>query len=216
MIFDKDTAFFTAKKLWDIQAVRLEPEQPFTWASGMISPIYCDNRLALSYPAFRDYIAEQTAAAIRKHFPDTEVIAGVATGAIAWGALIAQKLDLPMVYVRSQAKSHGRKNRIEGHLPAGARVCVAEDLVSTGMSSMQAVQALQEQDAHITGMTAIFTYGLPKAVKLFEEKKIRLFHLSNYDTLIEVLQKENKLSDEQVALLNRWKTHPETWRSSSL
>lgn len=170
MVNESDTAKHLAELLLQIKAIELRPDQPFTWASGILSPIYCDNRVTLSHPTVRTYLREQMAQTIKAQHPTVEVIAGVATGAIALAALVAQELNLPMVYVRASAKGHGRQNLIEGQLANNARVVVIEDLVSTGMSSLQAVDALREAGANVLGMGAIFTYGFQKALDAFTEK----------------------------------------------
>lgn len=201
-----------ASYLLDIQAIKLEPNHPFTWASGWKSPIYCDNRKTLSYPEVRTYIKEQFAALIREKYPEVEVIAGVATGAIAQGALVAQELNLPFIYVRSSAKSHGLENLIEGEYKAGQKVVVIEDLVSTGGSSLQAVEALRNSGCEVLGMTAIFTYGFQKAVDNFQHAGCELTTLSNYNAMIDLALKIGYVKPEQVDKLKEWRLSPETYK----
>lgn len=200
-----------ARCLLDIKAVKLSPNEPFTWASGRKSPIYCDNRLTLSYPAIRTYIREQFVSLVEEIFPDVDVIAGVATGGIAQGALVAQELGKPYVYVRPEAKSHGMKNQIEGDIKSGQSVFVIEDLVSTGKSSLLAVDALRDAGCIVKGMAAIFTYELEVAKKNFEEKNVLLRTITNYSALIETAVKENYVSEEDLVSLNEWRLNPEKW-----
>ena len=181
----QDRALKVAEFLLQIEAIKLSPENPFTWASGLRSPIYCDNRKTLSYPEVRAFIRDAFAATIRESFPNTEVIAGVATGGVAIGALVAEVLNLPFIYVRSEAKKHGLGNQVEGVLYANQRVVVIEDLISTGSSSLKAVDALREANATIEGMVAIFTYGFPKATERFLEAQCAVQTLSNYDFLLQ-------------------------------
>lgn len=211
MIIDKDTAKITAKKLLEIEAIKLNPDKPFQWASGWQSPIYCDNRLALSYPEVRSFIAARFAKAIQNKYPDVEVIAGVATGAIAVGVLVADKLGLPFVYVRPKPKEHGRKNQIEGHLNEEAKVLVIEDLISTGKSSINAVKALQTVGAHVLGMFAIFSYAFPQAEVLFTKEKIQLYVLSNYNYLLELALEAGRINKNEAALLATWRQDPAAW-----
>ncbi len=211
MIIDKDTAKITAKKLLEIEAIKLQPNYPFQWASGWYSPIYCDNRLALSYPEVRSLIVARFVKSIKNTYPDIEVIAGVATGAIAMGVLIADQLGLPFVYVRPQPKEHGRKNQIEGHLNTGAKVLVIEDLISTGKSSMNAVKALQKRGADVLGMFAIFSYAFPQAEALFKKEKIQLHVLSNYNYLLELALAARRITNEEATLLATWRQNPAGW-----
>lgn len=201
-----------ASYLLGIKAIKLEPSHPFTWASGWKSPIYCDNRKTLSYPEVRSYIREQFAALIRKNYPETEVIAGVATGAIAQGALVAQELELPFVYVRSSAKSHGLENLIEGEYKAGQKVVVIEDLVSTGGSSLQAVEALRKAGCEVLGMMAVFTYGFQKAVDNFKAADCELTTLSDYNVMIDLAVRSGYVKPEQAAKLKEWRVSPETYQ----
>jgi len=211
MIFNKDTANNTAEQLLKIKAIKLQPNDPFTWASGWKSPIYCDNRVTLSYPVIRNFLKTNMAKAIEDSFGKPDVIAGVATGAIAIGVLVAQELGVPFVYVRPEPKKHGRKNQIEGYLEKGSNVVVVEDLISTGKSSLQAVEALKEADVNVKGMLAIFTYGFPVADKNFKDANVSLTTLSNYDILLEQAVKDNYISGKELALVQAWRKSPDTW-----
>ncbi|MDG1252840.1 MAG: orotate phosphoribosyltransferase [Schleiferiaceae bacterium] len=211
MVNESETAKRLAELLLQIKAIELRPEKPFTWASGILSPIYCDNRVILSHPTVRTYVREEMAQSIRTHYPTVEVIAGVATGAIALAALVAQELNLPMVYVRASAKGHGRQNLIEGQLAKNARVVVIEDLVSTGMSSLQAVDSLRQSGANILGMGAIFTYGFQNALDAFSQKDCPLFTLSDYAHLLQVAERRNTLNAEEAIALSQWRQEPENW-----
>ena len=194
------------------KAIILEPAKPFTWASGWQSPIYCDNRITLSYPEIRNYIKEAFTRAIEESFPAPEVIAGVATGAIAQGVLVAEAMNLPFVYVRSSAKGHGRQNLIEGRLQPGQRVVVVEDLISTGGSSLKAVEALRQAGAQVAGMVAIFSYGFPLAEDNFRNAKVDLRTLTDYHTLIETALETGEILPEQVDLLQEWRKNPSQWQ----
>jgi orotate phosphoribosyltransferase len=207
----QDRALKVAEFLLQIEAIKLSPENPFTWASGLRSPIYCDNRKTLSYPKVRAFIRDAFAATIRESFPAVEVIAGVATGGVAIGALVAEALDLPFVYVRSEAKKHGLGNQVEGVLRDNQRVVVIEDLISTGSSSLKAVEALREANAQIEGMVAIFTYGFPKAGERFNEATCAVQTLSNYDFLLQQASASGYISSAQLATLSQWKSNPEAW-----
>lgn len=202
-----------AKDLLDIKAVFLRPNEPFTWASGIKSPIYCDNRLTLSYPNVRKDIENGLAKLIRENFPDAACLMGTATAGIAHAALVADILDLPMGYVRGGAKSHGRNNRIEGKVEPGMKVVVVEDLISTGGSSLECVEALREAGCEVIGLIAIFTYGLPKATTNFEVANCKYATLTDYDTLIEVAKENNYIKDEDMEKLKAWKKDPndESW-----
>jgi len=206
-----DHALKVAEFLLQIKAVELKPDNPFTWASGLKSPIYCDNRKTLSYPKIRTFIRQQFVDVINEHYGKPDVIAGVATGGIALGALVAQEMGLPFVYVRSEAKKHGLNNQVEGALEAGQSVVVIEDLISTGMSSLNAVQALRDAQAKVIGMVAIFTYGFEKARVNFENAKCPLQTLSNYDSLLEQALKSQHITAKQVETLQSWKSNPEEW-----
>ncbi len=214
MVLNADTAEKTAEFLLQIKAIKLQPEQPFTWASGWKSPIYCDNRLSLSYPPIRNFIRSSIADLIRENYPSVDVIAGVATGAIAVGALVAEQLGLPFVYVRSKAKGHGRQNLIEGHLEKGASVVVIEDLVSTGMSSLQAVDALRNDGARVLGMAAIFTYGFDVSRNAFQEANCQLVTLSDYDHLITKAVEGGYVDKSQERTLNLWRLSPSEWKKN--
>lgn len=202
-----------AKDLLDIKAVFLRPSDPFTWASGIKSPIYCDNRLTLSYPKVRKDVEQGLAKLIKDNYPEVECLMGTATAGIAHAALAADILDLPMGYVRGGAKSHGRNNRIEGLVKPGMKVVVVEDLISTGGSSLECVEALREAGCEVIGMVAIFTYGLPKATTNFENKQCTFKTLSNYDTLIEVAIENNYIEASDLEKLKAWKMNPsdESW-----
>jgi orotate phosphoribosyltransferase len=211
MILNKDTANATAQLLLEIKAIKLQPKFPFTWASGWKSPIYCDNRITLSYPAIRNFLKENMAKTIIEKDGKPDVIAGVATGAIAIGVLVAQELDVPFVYVRPEAKKHGRQNQIEGYLEHGSNVVVVEDLISTGMSSLLAVDALNAADVNIKGMIAIFTYGFDIARKNFQNAKIDLTTLCDYDNLLIQAYNDNFISKNELDTLTEWRKSPHTW-----
>jgi len=200
-----------AEMLLNIEAVKLSPSKPFTWASGWKSPIYCDNRKALSYPEVRDYVRDAYVRVIKKEFPDTEVIAGVATGAIAQAALVAQALNLPMVYVRSAAKAHGMTNLVEGVVKAGQKVVVIEDLISTGGSSLKAVQALRETGCEVLGLVAIFSYNFDVASQSFEQEKCKLLTLSDYQTLNQIGLQKGFITENDLDNLKKWRENPNTW-----
>ena len=206
-----DSQLHIASVLLDIEAVKLQPDKPFTWASGWKSPIYCDNRKTLSYPAARKTIQDEFARQIRDKYPDTEVIAGVATGAIALGVLVAQELNLPFIYVRSSAKKHGLGNQVEGAWTPGQKVVIIEDLVSTGGSSLAAAQALKEAGLDISGMMAIFTYGFTIARENFKKAEIELTTLSDYSTLIQQAANSDFISQEHVNILEEWRKAPSKW-----
>ncbi len=207
----KETAEKVAAILLEIKAIKLSPNNPFTWASGLRSPIYCDNRVTLSYPEKRTYIKDQIVNAILDKFKDVEVIAGVATAGVPQGALVADKLGLPFVYIRSSAKAHGMTNKIEGKLEAGQKVVVIEDLVSTGKSSLNAVDAIRDLNAEVLGMVSIFTYGLDIAEKNFEDKKCALVALSDYNAMIEKAVNDNYVSSDDEKSLLEWSKDPKTW-----
>ncbi len=211
MIFDKETAQKTAEQLLQIKAIKLQPEQPFTWASGLLSPIYCDNRITLSYPIVRTYLREQMAKMIERKYGKPNVIAGVATGAIALGVLVAQEMGLPFVYVRPEPKSHGRMNQIEGIIQSGQSVVVVEDLISTGGSSLKAVAALRETNAHVLGMAALFTYDFPLATHNFKEANCDLYTLSDYHHLLEMVGQNGYIDAPTMETLRKWRENPEAW-----
>lgn len=214
MIFNKETAKKTAEVLLQIKAIKLSPKEPFTWASGWKSPIYCDNRIILSFPLIRKYIRETMSKQIEAQYGKPDVIAGVATGAIGIGMLVAEYLDLPFIYVRPDAKGHGRKNQIEGHIEKGQNVVVVEDLISTGKSSLNAVKALKEAEVNIKGMIAIFTYGFDVATENFEKEGIKLQTLSNYDSLLEQALDTNYVSEKELKTLSEWNTNPSEWNAN--
>ena len=211
MIFNKETAEKTAELLLQINAIKLNPRNPFTWASGWKSPIYCDNRLILSFPAIRNYVRDEFAKNIEKQFGKPDVIAGVATGAIGIGILVAECMGLPFVYVRPEPKKHGRQNQVEGFLQKGQNVVVVEDLISTGNSSLLAVEALKEAGANIKGMAAIFTYGFDLAEQNFKNAKVELCTLSNYDNLLNLAVAKTYITEEEQQTLSEWNVNPSTW-----
>ncbi|MFD2543669.1 orotate phosphoribosyltransferase [Lacinutrix gracilariae] len=213
MIFNKDTAKKTAEVLLQINAIKLSPKEPFTWASGWKSPIYCDNRIILSFPPIRNYIRETMAKHIELQYGKPDVIAGVATGAIGIGMLVAEYLGLPFVYVRPEAKAHGRKNQIEGFLESGQNVVVVEDLISTGKSSLNAVRALKEAHANVKGMVAIFSYGFDIATQNFAEENITLNTLSNYENLLDQALDTKYITEDQLATLKDWNANPSEWNA---
>ncbi|MBT8206362.1 MAG: orotate phosphoribosyltransferase [Eudoraea sp.] len=213
MVLDKDTAKKTAELLLQINAIKLRPENPFTWASGWKSPIYCDNRVILSYPVIRNYIREEMGKQVEALYGKPEVIAGVATGAIGIGILVAEYLGVPFVYVRPEAKSHGRKNQIEGYLEANQKVVVIEDLISTGKSSLNAVAALEAEKARVKGMVAIFSYGFEEARRNFEKKGVDLHTLSDYDHLIKQATETSYIKEEQLDTLINWRQNPGAWNT---
>jgi orotate phosphoribosyltransferase len=201
----------TAENLLQIKAIKLQPSNPFTWASGWKSPIYCDNRKTLSFPEVRSYIRDSFAAMIRDLYPHAEMIAGVATGAIAHGVLVADKLGLPFIYVRSEAKEHGLGNQIEGYFEKGHKVVVIEDLISTGGSSLNAVQALRESGCEVLGMAAIFTYEFKKASDAFVSGNCKLDTLSNYSVLVDTALKTGYIGQSEVETLRKWRLDPAGW-----
>ncbi|MDY0089860.1 MAG: orotate phosphoribosyltransferase [Flavobacteriaceae bacterium] len=211
MIINKDTAKKTAELLLQINAIKLNPKNPFTWASGWKSPIYCDNRITLSFPPIRNYIREEFAKQIENKYGKPDVIAGVATGAIGIGVLVAEYMGLPFVYVRPEPKKHGRKNQVEGFLQKGQSVVVIEDLISTGTSSLMAVDALKAEGAIVKGMLAIFTYGFNISVENFKKANVDLYTLSNYDNLLELAAAKNYISENEYHTLQEWRVSPETW-----
>jgi orotate phosphoribosyltransferase len=213
MILDKNIAKKTAELLLQINAIKLQPNQPFSWASGWKSPIYCDNRITLSYPEVRTFLRQQLAQQVVAAYGKPDVIAGVATGAIAIGALVAEELNIPFVYVRPEAKKHGRKNQIEGFLDANKSVVVVEDLISTGGSSLKAVEALKEHGATVKGMIALFTYGFDIASENFKNANVILHTLSNYDNLIEQAADTNYVSAEEINTLKEWRANPSEWNT---
>ncbi len=208
---EKKTALEIAGLLLQINAIKLNSKTPFTWASGLRSPIYCDNRQILSYPAVRREVSEGLAILVKKHFPEAEVIAGVATGAIAHGILVAERLDLPFVYVRSSPKGHGMGNQVEGKTMPGKKTVVIEDLISTAKSSMAAVNALREEGFNVLGMAAIFSYQMEAAEKNLKKHHCSAFTLSNYQMLLEKATLENIIDNGELNLLKSWRKDPENW-----
>lgn len=211
MTINKETAKKTAEVLLQVNAIKLNNKEPFTWASGWRSPIYCDNRIVLSFPTIRNYIREAMSNHITDHYGKPDVIAGVATGAIGIGMLVAQYMGLPFIYVRPDAKGHGRKNQIEGFIEKGQNVVVIEDLISTGKSSLNAVKALKEAAVNVKGMVAIFTYGFEIASENFKKENITLHTLSNYENLLEVALETNYISKKDLNTLSEWNTNPSQW-----
>lgn len=212
MKINKDTALKVAEFLLQIKAIQLNKKEPFQWASGWQSPIYCDNRKTLSYPKIRTFIRQKYAESIREYFGQVDVIAGVATGGIAQGALVAQELDLPFIYVRSSTKGHGLQNQIEGVVEKGQRVVVIEDLISTGMSSLKAVEALRESGCQVIGMVSIFTYDFAVAKENFKKYKCKLYTLSDYNNLIEAALESGYIKKDDIASLKSWREDPANWK----
>jgi orotate phosphoribosyltransferase len=200
-----------AAHLLEIGAVSLEPQEPFTWSSGLKSPIYCDNRLTLAYPNVRNAIADGLTKLIRAHFSDVEAIAGTATAGIPHAAWVSERLNLPMCYVRSQAKGHGKGKQIEGKVDKEQKVVVVEDLISTGGSSLNAVRALREAGCQVLGIVAIFTYGLEKAKRAFAENNVEVYTLTDYDTLIKTAVELGVVTEQDLATLRKWRENPEEW-----
>lgn len=211
MITNAEIAAKVAEFLLQIKAVKLQPQQPFTWASGWKSPIYCDNRKTLSYPKVRTFIRQQFVQVIQQNFPKPDVIAGVATGAIAQGVLVAEEMGLPFVYVRPEPKKHGMGNLIEGEIKSGQSVVVVEDLISTGGSSLKAVDALREAGCDVKGMAAIFTYGFENATENFRKSDVHLVTLSDYPSLIRQALKDEYVTEADIAALDAWRIDPANW-----
>lgn len=213
MILNKQTALKTAELLLQIKAIKLKPQEPFTWASGWKSPIYCDNRIILSYPPIRNYVAKQLAKQVEKLYGKPDVIAGVATGAIGIGILVAEIIELPFVYVRPEPKKHGRQNQIEGVLEPHQTVVVIEDLISTGKSSLNAVEALKnEANVKVKGMLGIFNYGFDEASRNLNNANLELHTLSDYHHLLSEAQRSKYISEEEKETLSKWRTSPSTWK----
>lgn len=200
-----------ARQLLEIKAVQLSPEKPFTWASGLKAPIYCDNRKILSYPKAREIVYKRLASVIEQNYPKADCIAGVATGAIAWGVLVAEHLGKPFVYVRPKPKDHGTGAQVEGELPLGANVVMVEDLISTGQSSLSAVEAIEKIGGQVLGMVAIFSYNLDKSRRAFEYRNLELRTLTNYDTLIDEAVSCNYIKEGELETLRDWRFNPDTW-----
>ena len=213
MIFDSNTAKKTAELLLQINAIKLNSKNPFTWASGWKSPIYCDNRLILSHPKIRIYVREEISKQIIELFGKPDVIAGVATGAIGMGMLVADILNLPFIYVRPESKKHGRKNQIEGSFEKNQNVVVIEDLISTGKSSIAAVNALRESQLKVKGMIIIFTYGFEISKSNFNENKIEFNSLSSYEVLLELALNTNYINEKEFQTLSNWRNNPENWNN---
>lgn len=201
-----------ASKLLGVKAIKLQPNDPFTWASGWKSPFYCDNRKTLSFPELRSYVKLELTHAVLEHFAEAEVVAGVATGAIAQGALVADALNLPFIYVRSKAKDHGMGNLIEGELPKGAKVVVVEDLISTGGSSLKAVEAIRQAGGEVVGMVASYTYGFPVAKKAFDNAGVKLVTLTDYEHVVAEALETGYISENDIELLNEWRKDPANWK----
>ncbi|MBR6937090.1 MAG: orotate phosphoribosyltransferase [Prevotella sp.] len=200
-----------ASKLLNIKAIKLQPNNPFTWASGWKSPFYCDNRKTLSFPELRNYVKLEIVHAIHEHFPDVEAIAGVATGAIPQGALVADALNLPFVYVRSKPKDHGLENLIEGELKPNAKVVVIEDLISTGGSSLKAVEAIRAKGNEVIGMVASYTYGFPVAIEAFKNANVELITLTDYEHVVAEALETGYINESDITLLNEWRKDPAHW-----
>jgi orotate phosphoribosyltransferase len=211
MVYNEDIALQISEFLLQIKAIKLSPKEPFTWASGWKSPIYCDNRKTLSYHKIRTNIRQRFVEVINDKFGDTDVIAGVATGGIAMGALVAQELGLPFVYVRAASKEHGLQNQIEGVLESGQSVVIIEDLVSTGKSSLAVVEAVQKAEGNVKGMVAIFSYGFKVAENAFKKAKCPLITLSDYNVLLRQALKSNYINAKEMAVLEEWRLAPEEW-----
>lgn len=207
----KKTERIIAEMLLKIKAVKLQPSNPFIWASGWKSPIYCDNRKTLSYPQLRNFIKLELARTIREKYEHVDAIAGVATGAIAQGAMVAEELGLPFVYVRSSPKDHGLENRIEGDLKPGMKVVVIEDLISTGASSLDAVEAIRLDGSEVVGMLAIFTYGFAIAEEAFKKAKVELTTLSDYNAVLEIALATNYIHESELNALQEWRKSPASW-----
>lgn len=206
------TAKHFAEKLMQIKALQMNVQKPYTWASGWFSPVYCDNRKVLSFPYVRDFVKSELANMVLEHFPDADVIAGVATAGIAHGVMAADLLKLPFIYVRSKPKEHGMGNQIEGVLEPGQKVVIIEDLVSTGKSSLQVAEVLREQGAEVVGMCALFTYGFPVADEAFTKAGVPLHTISNYSALMEVAEEAGVIQADEKATLEQWRVDPGSWR----
>lgn len=200
-----------AEKLLQINAIKLNPHEPYTWASGWKSPIYCDNRKILSYPYIRDFIKSELCNVVFEQFPDADMVAGVATAGISWGAMVADQLKLPFIYVRPKAKEHGLGNQIEGDISQGKRVVVIEDLISTGMSSLKVVDVLKNSGVEIEGMVSIFNYGFPQAVQAFQEKSVTWKSLTNYPVLLQLAKGKGIIDSSSEEILLKWQENPSEW-----
>ena len=211
MVLDKKVAEQTINFLTQINAIKLNTKNPFTWTSGIKSPIYCDNRLVLSYPKIRDFIADNMSQIIKNKYGDDISIAGVATGAIAMGIMIAERLNLPYAYVRPEPKGHGLKNQIEGKIDKNSSVIVIEDLISTGKSSLNAINAIKSDGYNVMGMMSIFSYNFEFANKKFDSEKITIDSLADYNTLVEIIEYKGELCDEEISRLKKWREDPKSW-----
>ena len=212
MIYDIEIAKQLSKYLLQINAIILQPNQPFKWAAGWNSPIYCDNRKTLSHPAIRSYIQKHLSSLIHSKYKDIDVIAGVATAGIPHGALIADKMNLPFIYVRSQEKSHGKQNKIEGEVIKGQNVVLVEDLISSGKSSIDAAITLRDNDLNIKGITSIFTYGFDAAIENFQMNNCNFMSLCDYNTMITQALKDNYITKDQLPMLKEWRSNPSMWK----
>jgi len=215
MPIESSTAQQVAEYLLQIKAIKLEPKNPFTWASGWQSPIYCDNRITLSFPKIRRFLRDAIAQEIKTRYPETKAIAGVATGAIGIGMLVAEALDLPFMYVRPEPKKHGRQNQIEGHFDPAAPTVVVEDLISTGKSSLQAVQALRSANVNVLGMVALFSYEFDAATQNMQEAGVELTTLSGYSALIDAAIAAHYIAPDQEIILKKWREAPQLWSPKS-
>ena len=211
MVFDKKVAEQTVDFLTQINAIKLNTKNPFTWTSGIKSPIYCDNRLVLSYPKIREFIANSMSQIIKNKYGNDISIVGVATGAIAIGIMIAERLNLPYAYVRPEPKGHGLKNQIEGNIDKNSNVLVIEDLISTGKSSLTAINALKSNGYNVIGMLSIFSYNFEFANKKFVSEKITINSLADYNTLVEIIESKGEISDEEISRLKKWREDPKSW-----
>ena len=211
MVLDKKIAEQTVNYLTQINAIKLNTKNPFTWTSGIKSPIYCDNRLILSFPNVRSFVADEMANIVKKKYGENISIAGVATGAIAVGAMIAERLSLPYAYVRPEPKEHGLKNQVEGNIEEGSNVVVIEDLISTGKSSLNAINALKSDGYNVMGMLSIFSYNFQFANKKFEDENISINSLANYNTLVEIIESNGELENEEISRLKKWREDPKNW-----
>lgn len=216
IIMEQNIKTIFAQRLLEVQAIKLQPDSPFTWASGWKSPFYCDNRKTLSFPDLRSFVKIELCHLIQQHFPEADAVAGVATGAIAQGALVADQLGLPFCYVRSKAKDHGMQNLIEGQVAEGAKVVVVEDLISTGGSSLKAVEALRQAGVEVVGMVASYTYGFPVAEEAFREANVRLLTLTDYESVVAQALKTGYIKEDHIPVLAEWRKNPSVWNSPSV
>ena len=212
IIMEQSIKTIFAQRLLEVQAIKLQPDAPFTWASGWKSPFYCDNRKTLSFPDLRSFVKIELCHLIQQHFPEADAVAGVATGAIAQGALVADELGLPFCYVRSKAKDHGMQNLIEGQVAEGAKVVVVEDLISTGGSSLKAVEALRQAGVEVVGMVASYTYGFPVAEEAFREAGVRLLTLTDYEAVVAQALETGYIKEKDIPVLAEWRKNPSEWR----